>query len=202
MPISPLAEQLALQAEFIVETLDETQYQYTESIDPEAGVYDCDCNGFVGFVLESLAPNHYAAIPREPAQPRPRAFAYVDFFNSLTQSPQPQWQKIERIADARQGDIMAWRFPRIVPGEDTGHVVFLAETPNPDGAGVFTVRVCDSAAAPHFRDTRGPGDDQFPNGVGSGVINFKANQQGEPTAFLFGPGAAYVTVAIAIGRAV
>jgi hypothetical protein len=149
-----------------------------------------------------VAPNHYAAIPKEQAQPRPRAFEYVDFFDSLIQSPQPQWQKIKRMADARLGDILAWRFGQIVPGEDTGHVMFLAETPNPDGPGVFTVRVCDSAAEPHFKDTRGPDDDQFPNGVGSGIINFHTNQQGEPTAFLFAPGAAYVSVPIAIGRAV
>lgn len=197
----PLATQLALQAESIVATLKRTQYQYTELIDADAGIFDCDCNGFVGFILEGLAPKHYSAIPKEEAKPRPRAFEYVDFFNSITNSPQKQWQRIDRLADAQQGDILAWRQPQIVTGEDTGHVMFLAETPNAYGPGVYTVRVCDSAAVPHFKDTRGPGDDQFANGVGSGIINFRVNDVGEPTAFLFGPGAVYVTLAITIGRA-
>ncbi len=202
MPNDSLISQLAQQAELIVDTLEQTQYQYTESIDPDDGVYDCDCNSFVAFVVEGLAPLHYAAIPKETGTPRPRAFEYVDFFNSLADPSPSRWQKIVRLADGGAGDILAWRFPQVVPGEDTGHVVFLAETPSSDAGGVFTVRVFDSAAKPHFRDTRGPDEDQFANGVGSGVLNFQVDAQGAPTAFLFGPGAAYVAASIAIGRAV
>jgi hypothetical protein len=46
--------------------------------------YDCDCSGFVSFVLKPAAPDHYALIPKEAGEPRPRAFEYHTFFNRLT----------------------------------------------------------------------------------------------------------------------
>jgi hypothetical protein len=80
----PLPQQIAAQAELIVNNLEQTDYQYTEQIDVDQGIYDCDCNGFVGLVLQRTAPDHYALVPKETDQPRPRAFEYYDFFNSLT----------------------------------------------------------------------------------------------------------------------
>jgi hypothetical protein len=87
--------------------------------------YDCDCNGFVGFVLERFAPDHYLMIPKEPDQPRPRAFKYYSFFNSLNpQSPEsPEssggWHRIDFLPDTRRGDIIAWQFPEIVVDQNT-----------------------------------------------------------------------------------
>jgi hypothetical protein len=71
-----LAEQAAWHAEFSVNNLQQTAYQHAEniSIDVDRGRYDCDCSGFVSFVLERAAPDHYAMIPKEADQPRPRAF--------------------------------------------------------------------------------------------------------------------------------
>jgi hypothetical protein len=107
------------------------------------------------------------------------------------------------LSDARAGDIIAWRFPTIETGQDTGHVLFVAETPTVDAAGIFLVRAYDSAATPHFDDTRGNGPGEFPNGVGSGIINFKVDGAGRPIAFLFSPpeSAEYSFLQIAIGRA-
>ena len=79
-----LPQEIAAKAEAIVNTLTQTDYQHKDNIVPATGVYDCDCNGFVGFVLQSTAPNHLAKIPRESNQPRPRAFEYFTFFASLT----------------------------------------------------------------------------------------------------------------------
>ena len=67
-----LPEQITSTAGSIVSSLVQTDYQYAERIDVRAGIYDCDCNGFVGFVLETLAPLHYGMILPEPTQPRPR----------------------------------------------------------------------------------------------------------------------------------
>jgi hypothetical protein len=55
--------QIASQAEFIVENLQHTDYQHTDNIDVDSGVYDCDCNGFVGFVLKNAAPAQNALVP-------------------------------------------------------------------------------------------------------------------------------------------
>jgi hypothetical protein len=104
------------------------------------------------------------------------------------------------LKDARRGDIIAWRFPEIETGHDTGHVCFAAETPVVDDSGIFSVRVYDSAAEPHFDDTRGDGDGEFESGVGSGFTNFKVDELGRPTAFQFAPSKDFTTLPIAIGR--
>ena len=95
-----------------------------------------------------------------------------------------------------------WRFPRIEKNENTGHVFFVAEKPTANDSGVFSVRVYDSAAKPHFDDTRGTGPGQFPTGVGSGVINFMVDGAGRPMAYQFAPPASadFDYVQIAIGR--
>ncbi len=63
--------------------------------------------------------------------------------------------------------------------------------------------IYDSANKPHFDDTRGTGQGQFPNGVGSGVINFRVDGAGRPTAYQFSPptSAAFDYVQISLGRA-
>jgi hypothetical protein len=88
-------------------------------------VYDCDCNGFVGFVLKNTAPNHLAHIPKETNQPRPRAFEYFTFFASLTPDSAGDWKRIDLMQDANRGDIVAWRFPTLEAHANTGHVMML-----------------------------------------------------------------------------
>jgi hypothetical protein len=205
--VMSLPEQTAAAAESIVNTLTQTDYQHVDKIDPATGVYDCDCKGFVGFVLTAVAPRHFALIPEETDQPRPRAFEYFDFFASLTPESTGGWRRIDFLSDARRGDIMAWRFPTIEPDENTGHVVIVAETPSLDASGdFFVMRVYDSAEEAHFDDTREPDGQPSPTGttgVGSGFINFKVDGAGRPIAYLFAPPitADYEYRPIAIGRA-
>jgi hypothetical protein len=203
MPQDSVPDQLASQAESIVNNLKQTDYQHDENIDVAQGIYDCDCNGFVGFVLENVAPAHYAMIPIEAGQTRPRAFKYYGFFASLTPESTGGWVRIDALQDAQWGDIIAWRFPTIEQDENTGHVFFVAEPPTVDDSGVFAVRVYDSAAEPHFDDTRGTGPGRFPTGVGSGYINFVVDGAGRPTADQFAPPitAEFEYVQMAIGRA-
>ncbi|MBV9999226.1 MAG: hypothetical protein JO015_08945 [Verrucomicrobia bacterium] len=195
-----LSGQIAEQAEFVVNNLQQTDYQHHERIDVDRGIYDCDCNGFVGFVLERAAPDHYAQVPKETNQPRPRAFKYYDFFNSLTPESTGGWHKIDFLRDARRGDLIAWRFAQIEPGHNTGHVLFVAETPAANDSGIYSVRVYDSADRPHFDDTRATGDGKSASGIGSGFINFKVNPSGNPVAFQFAPSEGFTALAIAIGR--
>jgi hypothetical protein len=202
-----IPEQIAAKSELIVNTLVNTSYQYDENIDPVSGVYECDCNGFVGYVLSIVAPDEAALIPIEPGQPRPRAFEYFDFFAALAPAASSGWQRIEALADARRGDILAWRSPTIEPGIDTGHVVIIAETPVPDISGAFyLVRVYDSAAQAHFDDTRAPGgvpSAKGSTGVGSGVIHIKTDGAGRALAYVFAPPSTlqFSYRPIAIGRA-
>jgi GH18 family chitinase len=190
------------EAESIVNTLKQTDYQHVEHIEPALGVYDCDCNGFVGFVLETFAPANYKLVPKEKTQPRPRAFKYFEFFASLTPQSTGGWRRIDSLKRARRGDIIAWRFPTIETDENTGHVLIVAGRPTADASGTYSVLVCDSAATPHFDDTRGTGAGQFPTGVGRGVIHFKVDGEHRPIAFQFAPPptAEFEYLQIAIGR--
>jgi hypothetical protein len=99
--------EIAAKAEEIVNSLTQTDYQHKDSIDPATGVYDCDCNGYVGFVLKNTAPNHLARIPKETNQPRPRAFEYFAFFASMTPKPAGDWKRVDLMKDANRGDILA-----------------------------------------------------------------------------------------------
>lgn len=127
-------------ANFIVNNLVQTDYQYAEIIDSEAGVFDRDCNGFVGFVLQRLAPAHYDLLPIEADQPRPRVFEYYTFFASLTPESPGGWHWIDFLKDARPGDIIAWELPDFQPGQDTGHVLFVAEMPTMDESCILGFR--------------------------------------------------------------
>ena len=195
-----LSEQAASQAEFTVNNVRLTDYQHVGKIDVDRGVYDCDCNGFVSFVLERAAPDHYAMIPKEANQSRPRAFEYYVFFHSLISHSAGGWHPIHFLQDARRGDLIAWRFPQIEKGHDTGHVLIVAETPVRDDSGTFTVPLYDFSAEPHCDDTRGIGEGEFATGVGAGRMHFKVDDEGRPISFQFAPGGMFTSLPIAIGR--
>ncbi len=201
-PQLSLADRVAAQAEFIVNNLQETDYQYTENIDVDNRVYNCDCSQFANFVVAQCTPDHYATLVAAASEPVPRAFDYYDFFTSLPPKAGDGWEQVGVLADAARGDLIAWRFSEIELGRDTGHVVFVADTPAMGDQGYFVVRVYDCAIAPHFDDTRGDGLGQWPSGVGSGFINFKIDGDGEPVAFQFSPplSSEFTSLPIAIGR--
>jgi hypothetical protein len=72
MPKHP--DRIAEQAEYIVNNHTDTKYTHSENIIVATGVYHCDCSEFVGFVLEQIAPDHYASIVATSPPPRPLAF--------------------------------------------------------------------------------------------------------------------------------
>jgi hypothetical protein len=200
-PELSLPAQVESQAEFIVNNLRQTKYVHIDRIDVDRGIYDCDCSGFASFVLTRAAPGHYAMIPNNEAdQPRPRAFAYYEFFESLTPESAEGWRRIDLLRDLRRGDVVAWRFSTIRKNRDTGHVFFVARKPEIDSAGIFVVRVHDSASRPHLRDTRGEGQGRSGNGVGSGTIKFRVDNLGRPEAFQFAPADHFESLPIALGR--
>ena len=200
-PQLSLPAQAAAQAEWIVNSLVYTQYQYREVIDADGGIYECDCNSFMGVVLQDIAPEHYRLLPIEAGRPRPRAYEYCEFFSALASKPTTGWNRIDSLLDAQRGDIIAWQLSsKNQPGKDTGHVVFVAEAPTMLESGEVAIRVYDSAQYPHFEDTRG-GEGQFPNGVGSGFINFQLHDHGLPPTIQFGPSdTPFTPFEFAIGR--
>jgi len=197
IPESSLGDQVGSQAELIVNTLQQTDYQYAALFDAQNGIYDCDCSAFVSFVLDSFFPDHYAPVPKDPGHVWPRAFLYYQFLHGLPAESNAGWVQVAALRDVRRGDVIAWQLP-LEAGHDTGHVFFAAETPKADESGIFVLRVYDSANRAHFDDTRSSGP--FSSGVGSGFINFEVDDAGSPTAFQFAPGEEFVPIPIAIGR--
>ena len=59
------AEKVGERAECVVEEVKHTKYQHKSYIDEATGTYDVDCNGFVAYVLQGVAPEHYHEIPKE-----------------------------------------------------------------------------------------------------------------------------------------
>ena len=200
-----LAEQIADAAQSIVDTLTHTRYEYAYSMNAETGVYDCDCNGFVFYVLSLVAPDLLTPIAGDTATP-PLAHAYFEFFASLTPASPGAWQRVDKLTDLARGDILAWRAPTIETGQDTGHVVIIAEPASLDASGAFyVVRVYDAAVTAHFADTRAPSGQpsaKGSTGVGSGFINVRIDGEGRPLAYLFAPPltAQYSYRPIAVGR--
>jgi hypothetical protein len=193
-------QQVAAEGERILCNTRHTVYQHKTFVDVTTGTYDMDCSGYVGYVLGQIAPLHYHAIPKETHQDRPRAFEYPDFFSSLPPDGAHGWRRIDRLADARRGDIIGWSFGQILPHQDTGHVVIVADDPEPTADGALSVRVYDSSQVPHFDDTRGHGGDSPETGLGSGNILFRVNDAGKGIAFQFGPSDPFYFYPILIGR--
>jgi hypothetical protein len=51
-PPDTLTRQLAAKAESMVKNLDQTDYQQSENIDVDNGIYDCDCSSFADSLIE------------------------------------------------------------------------------------------------------------------------------------------------------
>lgn len=196
------AGQIAGEAERILSNVVETRYQHTTDIQPDTGIYYCDCSGYVSYVLQQIAPKHLQAIPKESNWDRPRAFKYYQYFASLASNASGGWHPIHHLMDSLPGDILAWEETTVdppPPNMDTGHVLILAEEPKLLDNGVMSVAVYDSSDVLHFEDSRDQ-DGEFESGVGAGVLRFKTDSTGHPTAVQFNAQRSFHNHPIAIGR--
>jgi hypothetical protein len=194
-PASPLLAR----AYRMLDNLKSTSYQHVTDIDEPTGEYHCDCSGLVSYLLRKEMPAHYAAVPFPKPWRHPRAVEFYDAFTAAPARPKSgdRWQRIDRLADARPGDVAAWRKATIPETGTTGHVVLFDSTPKPAGENLFEVVVIDSTGRPHKDDTR-PAD---VTGVGRGTIYLKTDPAGRPIAFATrSPDGPFTPYAIAVGR--
>jgi hypothetical protein len=189
---------VAAAAERLLEQVRHTHYQHDAVVDETAGRYDVDCAAFVGVLLESIAPEHFASFPRTGDERYPRAF---EIFDHLSASPPPPgWRRVATIEEARPGDVISWRTPKVTAGRDTGHVLIVAKAPVFHGhTHAWTVHAYDSSNVAHHDDSRERAG-KYHSGLGEGAIRFKVDASGAPTAFQFGPQAEFHTVPIVIAR--
>ena len=174
-PVSPVA----VEARRIMANLKETKYQFTIVADESRGLYQMDCSGLAGYILKRVAPEAHAAAARADRAARPRAFAFYETFARAPAEPVSEtqtWMRIARLADARAGDMIAWRKPVLKAGETTGHIVIVDSHPVKARDGRWRVRIIDATTRGHDRDTR----KEVQTGVGCGTMWFTVDEEGRP----------------------
>ncbi len=178
-------EKLAAEAERILGNVKTTEYAHQTVVDEQAGSYKLDCSGLVCLALKKAAPEALKAVPRTGTEKRSFAHDFYECFSTAPAAAQAPadatWVKVERLADARPGDVIAWKNENYQPGENTGHVMIVMEAPAADGEGVLRVVVIDSSAHGHGGDTRRKGE----SGVGRGTLWFPVGSAGEPVGVRF-----------------
>jgi hypothetical protein len=179
-PATTASEKCLAEAQRILTTFKTSEYSHTTSVDEDSGKYNVDCSGLVCVILKKTAPLALKEVPKVHGKSRPLA---ADFHDAFERAPSvktdKKWLRIDRLADARPGDLIAWRRAEITPGEDTGHIVIVAEAPIKEDDGQFRVTLIDSTKTAHANDTR----KEDANGVGRGTMWFAVDENGKATGY-------------------
>ena len=198
-PANAASQSVSDEARRILNSIKTTEYKHDTKIDEAKGSYYCDCSGFVGYVLNRTVGKDDHKGPLHNGDRRPVAMKYEEFFAAApaTTNGAGRWQHIVRLADARPGDVIAWRHEKPMPG-NTGHVVIVDQKPVREKDGLVRVVVIDSTTKPQVDDTRAAGT----SGIGRGTMWFTVDDEGRPAGYVRGSRTAKPKVeAISIGRA-
>ena len=196
-----LAVQLANAADRTIATVAETQYVHTIHINASKGIYDCDCSGYLEYLIDNTSLKHIQLIRSSTTRKRPLAGDFHKFFMAQPIHADKMingWARISKLADAHRGDIISWSLTNSAT-RDTGHVVIVANTPVQIEENAFAVKVYDSSFIQHFDDSRGHGT-SFHAGIGSGTLHFVVSATGAPEQFQFHKTATSHKRPIAIAR--
>src|SRR5262245_16893241 len=156
-PANPASRMVYNEAVRILESIEKTKYEHRTKIDEEKGEYYCDCSGLVGYVLNRTVGKDGSGALGDGRE-RPLAMHYEQFFAKAPtkRDRESRWQRVEKLIDARPGDIIAWRHEVPKPG-NTGHVVIVAARPVVEEDGLVRVVMIDSTTRPQVDDTRAKG---------------------------------------------
>jgi len=197
---TPPVQTVANELHRILANLKHTKYSHPTRVDEEAGSYELDCSGLACYMLQRVLPDHYRNVTIPKGQSRATARNFHDYFAGSPATPRGKdgWRRIERMADVRPGDILAWRATKPKSGS-TGHVVIIDSRPLLTRDGQVCVAVVDSTSTGHGNDTRAKGQ----TGIGRGLMWFVVDAEGHPTGYRWSRADGSLrTRSIAIGRAV
>jgi hypothetical protein len=198
-PANSAAQEIYDEAVRILTSIKETKYRHRTDVDEKKGIYYCDCSGFCGYVLGRTVSKGDPKGPLGDGKRRPRARDFQLAFAAAPARPDgtSRWQHVERIVDARPGDIIAWRH-KVDKPNNSGHVVIVAERPVVEKDGLVRVVMIDSTTKPQVDDTRAKGT----SGIGRGTMWIQVDERCRPIAYLRGSRSAKPqTEPISIGRA-
>ena len=194
---SPLADRLYDKAEDIFQNATDVHYMHVKE---EAGDqvqesntgYQCetDCSGFVSYVINAVAPKHYAHVSKLTQSSHPHAGLYARFLIGLPDGvPTGGWLRVGNFRDLKRGDIIAWeRPPRESEintnlkgtGNRTGHVMIVVDPPGDirteniaeQPVRFVEVKVLDSSGVKHFPPESLPpqAHQETRDGLGKGFV--------------------------------
>ena len=188
---------LAAEAQRMIADYPDTRYSHKTHIDKSQGICEADCSGFIVLLLRHKAPKHLDSI--HTAHKRPLAEDFYAAFAPKDGVPARGWKPIPRLVDAERGDVLVWIKPDHVPGDNTGHVMLIAEKPVPESPRQFRVRVFDSTLHGHADDGRTKAGR---SGIGQGTLWLEVDDQMRPIGYRWKSRTGTLhEVPIAIGRA-
>lgn len=180
----------------------ETRYDHRNHVEPNKGIYEVDCSGFVNHVLDIVHPKALLEVqefsqnlqdypkPKEENQPWP--LHYMLFLQSKdSQKPKRHWKSIENALELKPGDIIAYAArnveiqKKLSPAMGTiqkdycserGQHVMIVSGPIQPETGWVWVPVFDSTKIPHGpKDMRGK-----EGGIGNGMIGLELDPKKAP----------------------
>ncbi len=157
----------------------------------------------VAWVLRKAAPKAHAAVTTTAKTGRPLARDYYQHIARTKPGPGKWgWSRVERVADARAGDVIAWLKPKEIESPNTGHVAFVVGDPVrvPELGEAYLLRIADASRYQHQDDTRA---ETGWTGFGMGTILVLADPTtGAPLAYGWvGARSAWIlSTPMAIGR--
>jgi len=153
--------QLLEKIRFVDEHLKTSVYNHDTKVDIPKGRFEFDCSGLVNWLLKQVAPTAYAELKSD----RPRVLEYAKTLKAIAyDKPSAGWRRIQKIADAEPGDVIAWPTPDWYPSDATGHMGIVYAKPEKVSGG-YLVRIADATSYPHGEDSREGG-----TGFGYGTI--------------------------------
>lgn len=187
---------------FVQQTVSTLNYSFYKlggtQIDAKRGIYIVDCSTYVDHIMKSVYPNSYSHLVSWSGSQKPTTNDYYQYFTNLSERNKLLfWDNINNVNELRPGDILVFRYKNVEKRQAGGHVMIVMDKPIHNGDS-FLVRVADSAAVGHSKDTRLPNR----SGIGIGTLLLRTNSTTfKPTAYAWRVGSRWeYNVKIAMAR--